>query len=148
MANLQASTATTLSATSVSSNIIHTNGNYAMLEYAGNSFISNGSSISLIGNLSGYVRMIGTVYFMAVRSSTSWSFGIFSFTTSRYGTSYSNILESDWGGYSCSNYQDPSNVEHNYLQFNNTSGDGGTFYFNVLIENTVSVTSSHLTRIK
>jgi hypothetical protein len=118
MANLQASTATTLSATSISSPLILNNGNYAMLEYAGNSSISNGSSISLIGNLSGYVRMVGTVYFMAVRSSTSWSFGIFSFTTSRYGTSYSNILESDWGGYSCYNYQNPSNVEHNYLQFN------------------------------
>jgi len=148
MANLQASTSTTLSANSISSNIIHTNSSYAMLEYAGNSFISNGSSINLIGNLSGYVRMIGTVYFMAVRSSTSWTFGIFSFTTSRYGTSYSNILESDWGGYSCSNYQNPSNVEHNYLQFNNTSGDSGTFYFNVLVEHTVTMTSSVLTRIK
>jgi len=148
MANLQASTSTTLSANSISSNIIHTNSSYAMLEYAGNSFISNGSSINLIGNLSGYVRMIGTVYFMAVRSSTSWTFGIFSFTTSRYGTSYSNILESDWGGYSCSNYQNPSNVDHNYLQFNNTSGDSGTFYFNVLVEHTVTMTSSVLTRIK
>jgi hypothetical protein len=148
MANLQATTAPTLSANSISSNIIHTNGNYAMLEYAGNSFISNGSSINLIGNLTGYVRMVGTVYFMAVRSATSWTFGIFSFTTSRYGTSYSNILESDWGGYSCSNYQNPSNVDHNYLQFNNTSGDSGTFYFNVLVEHTVTMTSSVLTRIK
>jgi hypothetical protein len=148
MANLQASTATTLSANSISSNIIHTNSSYAMLEYAGNSFISNGSSINLIGNLTGYVRMVGTVYFMAVRSATSWTFGIFSFTTSRYGTSYSNILESDWGGYSCSNYQNPSNVDHNYLQFNNTSGDSGTFYFNVLVEHTVTMTSSVLTRIK
>lgn len=148
MADLQASTATTLSATSISSNTTLNNGNYAMMEWAGSVFISNGSSADIITNNSGYVRMIGTVYFMAVRSSTSWSFGMFSFTTSRYGTTYSNILESDWGGYACSNYQDPGNVDINSLRFTNSSGDSGTFHFNVLIEHTVTTSSSSLTRIK
>lgn len=148
MATLQASTATTLSVTSVSSPVTINNGTYAMMEWAGSTFIANGASIYLIGNLSGYIRMVGMVYFMAVRSATAWSFGMFSFTTSKYGTSYSGILESAWGGYTCANYQDPGNTDLNYLQFNNTSGDSGTFYFNVLIENTVTGTSSYLTRIK
>ena len=148
MANLIATTSPELSATSVSSNVTLNNGSFAMLEYAGSVFISNGGTANLIGNASGYVRMIGITHFMALRSSTSWSFGMFSFHTSRYGSAYTNLLESDWGGYSISNFQDPNNVEINYLRFNNTSGDSGTFYFNILIENTVSVTSSILTRIK
>ena len=148
MANLTATTSPELSASSISSPITQNNGNFAMLEYAGSVFISNGSSADIIGNFSSYVRMIGIGHFMAVRSSTSWSFGMFSFNTSRYGTGYSNLLESDWGGYSISNYQDPGNVDRNYLRFTNSSGDSGTFYFNLLIENTVTVSSSILTRIK
>lgn len=148
MANLQATTSGTLSATSISSPITTNSGTYAMIEYAGSVSMANNAAINLITNNSGYVRMIGMAYFMAVRSSTSWSFGMFSFTTSRYGTSYSNILQSDWGGYSCANIQDGGNVDINSLQFTNSSGDSGTFYFNVLIENTVSVSSSYLTRIK
>lgn len=147
MANLIATTSSQLSASSISSPITQNNGNYAMIEYGGSTFISNNSSVDLIRNNSGYVRMIGIVHFMAVRSASSWSFGMFSFTTSRYGTSFTNLLQSDWGGYTCSNFQD-SNVDLNSLRFTNNSGDSGTFYFNVLIENTVSVSSSILTRIK
>ena len=148
MANLQATTSGTLSATQISSPINTLNASSMMMEYAGSTSMANSAAINLICNTGGYARMIGTVYFMAVRNSTSWSFGMFSFETSRYGTGYSNILQSDWGGYSCANYQDPNNVDVNYLQFTNSSGDSGTFYFNVLIENTTSVTSSYLTRIK
>lgn len=148
MANLQASTSTTLSATSISSNTTINNGSYAMMEWAGSVFLDNGSSVDIITNNSGYVRMVGMGYFMAVRSSTAWSFGMFSFTTSRYGTSYSNILESDWGGYLCSNYQDPGNVDINSLRFTNSSGDDGTFHFNILVEHTVTTSSSYLARIK
>jgi hypothetical protein len=148
MANLISTSSPELSATSISSPITQNNGTNPMIEYAGSVFISNGGTANLIANTSGYVRMVGIGHFMAVRTSTSWSFGMFSFHTSRYGTSYSNLLESDWGGYSCSNYQDPNNVEINYLRFTNSSGDSGTFYFNILFENTVSVSSSILTRIK
>jgi hypothetical protein len=148
MANLQASSSGTLSATQISSPINTLNAGSMMMEYAGSTSMANSAAINLIGNTGGYARMIGTVYFMAVRNSTSWSFGMFSFETSRYGTGYTNILQSDWGSYSCANYQDPGNVSINYLQFTNNSGDSGTFYFNVLIENTTSVTGSYLTRIK
>lgn len=148
MANLITTTSPELSANSISSPITQNNGTYAMLEYAGSVFISNGSSADIIGNFSSYVRMIGIGHFMAIRNSSSWTFGMFSFNTSRYGTGYSNLLESDWGGYSISNYQDPGNVDRNYLRFTNSSGDSGTFYFNLLIENTVTVSSSVLTRIK
>jgi hypothetical protein len=148
MATLVATTSGTLSATSVTSPIQTNGGSSAILEYSGAVSMANNASINLITNNSGYARMIGTVYFMAVRNSTSWSFGMFSFTTSRYGTSYSNILQSDWGGYSCANVQDGADVNINSLQFTNSSGDSGTFYFNVLIESTVTTTSSYLTRIK
>lgn len=147
MATLVATTSGTVSATSVTSPIQTNGGSSAMLEYSGAVSMANNASINLITNNSGYARMIGTVYFMAVRNSTSWSFGMFSFTTSRYGTGYTNILQSDWGGYSCANVQD-ANVDINSLQFTNSSGDSGTFYFNVLIQNTVTTTSSYLTRIK
>jgi hypothetical protein len=147
MANLIATTSPQLTATSISSPITTNNGSYPMLEYAGSAFLSNNSSVDIIRNNSGYARMIGIVHFMAVRSSSSWTFGMFSFTTSRYGTSFNNLLQSDWGSYTCSNFQD-SNVDLNSLRFTNNSGDSGTFYFNVLIENTVSASSSTLTRIK
>ena len=148
MASLTNVTGTTITATQITSPITQNGGSSAMLEYAGSTSISNSGAINLIGNTGGYAKMIGQVYFMAVRNSTSWSFGMFSFETSRYGTGYSTILQSDWGGFSCANYQDPNNVDRNFLQFTNSSGDSGTFYFNVLIENTTSVTSSYLTRIK
>lgn len=148
MATLTSVTATSVSATSVTSPITQNGGSNCIMEYAGSVSMSNNASINLITNSGGYSRMIGTVYFMAVRSSTSWSFGMFSFETSRYGTNYSNILQSDWGAYSCANNQDPNNVDINSLQFTNNSGDSGTFYFNVLLENTTSTSSSYLTRIK
>jgi hypothetical protein len=148
MANLISTTSPQLLATSIQSPLTFNNGNLAMLEYGGSISLSNGSSVNLITNNSGYVRMIGMVHFMAIRNSTSWTFGMFSFTTSRYGTSFTNLLESDWGSYGVSNFQDPGNVDINSLQFTNNSGDGGTFYFNVLVENTVSMSSSTLTRIK
>jgi hypothetical protein len=147
MANLVGTTSPQLIATSISSPITNNNGSYAMLEYGGSAFISNGSSVDIITNNSGYARMVGIVHFMAVRSSTAWTFGMFSFTTSRYGTSFNNLLESDWGSYSCTNAQG-ANVDINSLRFINNSGDNGTFYFNVLIENTVSHSSPTLTRIK
>lgn len=147
MANLIATTSPQLLAASVISPITNNNGDYAMLEYGGSSFISNNSSVNIITNNSGYVRMIGIVHFMAIRSATAWSFGMFSFTTSRYGTSFTNLLQSDWGAYTCSNSQ-AANVDINSLQFTNNSGDSGTFFFNVLIENTVSVSSPILNRIK
>ncbi len=97
MANLIGTTSPQLTASSISSPITQNNGNYAMIEYGGSAFISNNSSVNLITNNSGYVRMIGIVHFMAVRSASSWTFGMFSFTTSRYGTSFNNLLQSDWG---------------------------------------------------
>jgi hypothetical protein len=147
MANLVATTSPQLIATSISSPFTINNGNLAMIEYGGSAFISNGSSVDIITNNSGFVRMIGIVHFMAVRNASSWTFGMFSFTTSRYGTSFNNLLQSDWGSYNCTNAQ-AANVDINSLRFINNSGDSGTFYFNVLIENTVSHSSSILTRIK
>jgi hypothetical protein len=92
--------------------------------------------------------MIGLGYFTAIRTSTSWSFGMFNFQCSRYETTVSNLLQSDWGGYSTSGYQNPNDVSINSLRFTNSSGDSGTFYFNILVQNHVSVSSSVLTRIK
>ena len=148
MATLTNVTGTTITATQITSPITQNGGNNAMLEFAGSVALSNNGSVNLMGNSGGYSRMIGQVYFMAVRNSTSWSFGMFGFETSRYGTGYTTFLQSDWGSFSCANYQDPNNVDINYLQFTNNSGDSGTFYFNVLIENTTSTSSSYLTRIK
>ena len=147
MANLLATTSPQLTATSIVSPNTTNNGNLSMIEYSGSVFISNGSSADIITNNSGYARMVGIVHFMAVRNASSWTFGMFSFTTSRYGTSFNNLLQSDWGSYSCTNAQ-AANVDINSLRFINNSGDSGTFYFNVLLEHTVSHSSSALTRIK
>jgi hypothetical protein len=146
MATLQATTIPALTATSVTSPLTYDSGTYAMLEWAGSTSLANNASADIICNTSGYARMIGTCYFMAVRSSTSWSFGMFSFSVSLYGVLSSTQLQSDWGSFSLSHYNESYN--NNWLRFTNDSGDSGTFYFNVLLENAVGSNSNILTRIK
>lgn len=146
MANLVGTTSTTIEATSLTSPLTYDNGTSAMIEWAGSTYISNGGYADVICNTSNYARMMGTCYFMAVRASTAWTFGMFSFSVSLYGLSYSTQLESDWGGFSPSHYNE--SFSNNWLRLTNTSGDAGTFYFNVLIENAVGSTSNILTRIK
>lgn len=148
MATLTTISAPTISASSITSPLTYMDTGNGMIEYAGSVFLNNNGSVDIITNNSGYARVVGLGYFMAVRSSTSWSFGHFTFQCSRYGTGYTNIMESDWGGYSISNYQDPNNVDINSVRFTNTSGDSGTFYFTFLLQNHVSESSSYLTRIK
>lgn len=146
MANLQSTTIPALTSTNVTSPFTYDSGNAAMIEYAGSASIANGAYVDVICNTSNYARMIGTCYFMAVRSSTSWSFGMFSFSVSLYGLVYSTQLQSDWGGFTPSHYSE--SYSNNWLRFTNSSGDSGTFYFNVLIENAVGSSSNILTRIK
>ena len=148
MANLISTTVPTISATEIASPLTLMDTGNGMIEYAGSVFLSDGASVDIITNNSGYSRMVGTGHFMAVRSASSWSFGMFSFQCSRYETSITNLLQSDWGGYSIANYQNPSNVDINSLRFTNSSGDSGTFYFNFLVQNHVSESSANLTRIK
>ncbi len=148
MANLIGTSAPTITATQITSPLTYMDTGNGMIEYAGSVFLNNGSSVDIITNNSGYSRMVGMGHFMAVRSASSWSFGMFTFQCSRYGTGHTSLLESDWGGYSISNYQDPGNAEINSLRFTNSSGDSGTFYFNFLIQNHVSESSANLTRIK
>jgi hypothetical protein len=148
MANLISTTAPTISASLITSPLTYMETGNGMIEYAGSVFLNNNGSVDILTNNSGYSRVVGLGYFMAVRSSSSWSFGHFSFQCSRYETSYTNLLESDWGGYSIANYQNPGNVDINSVRFTNTSGDSGTFYFNFLLQNHVSESSANLTRIK
>lgn len=148
MATLTTISAPTISASSITSPLTYMDTGNGMIEYAGSVFLNNNGSVDILTNNSGYSRVVGLGYFMAVRSSSSWSFGHFSFQCSRYETSYTNLLQSDWGGYSIANYQNPGNVDINSVRFTNTSGDSGTFYFTFLLQNHVSESSSYLTRIK
>jgi hypothetical protein len=148
MANLVSTSVPTITATQITSPLTYISTSNGMIEYAGYIFLSNNSTTDIITNNSGYSRMVGLGYFTAIRTSTSWSFGMFNFQCSRYETTVSNLLQSDWGGYSTSGYQNPSDVNINSLRFTNSSGDSGTFYFNILVQNHVSVSSSVLTRIK
>jgi hypothetical protein len=119
-----------------------------MIEFRGSTFLSNGGTADIITNSSGYSRMVGLGYFTGIMSASSWTFGHFTFQCSRYETTYTNLLQSDWGGYSIANYQDPGNVSINSARFTNSSGDSGTFYFTLLIQNHVGGTSPITTRIK
>ncbi len=148
MANLIGTTSPTISATQITSPLTFMNTGNGMIEFRGSTFLSNGGTADIITNSSGYSRMVGLGYFTGIMSASSWTFGHFTFQCSRYETSYTNILQSDWGGYSIANYQDPGNVNVNSVRFTNSSGDSGTFHFTLLIQNHVSSTSSITTRIK
>ena len=148
MATLIGTTSTTVSATQITSPLTFISTGNGMIEFSGSVFLSNVGTADIITNSSGYSRMVGLGYFTAIRTSTSWSFGHFTFQCSRYETTYTNLLQSDWGGYSIANYQDPGNVSINSARFTNSSGDSGTFYFTLLIQNHVGGTSPVTTRIK
>lgn len=148
MANLVSTTCTTLSSTVVTSPLTYITVGGSQKEFSGAIVIANGATSDIITNESGYVRMVGTVHFLGIMNTMSWMFGIFDFEVSRYGATSSSILTSDWGSFSTSHYQNPSNAEINSLRFQNTSGSAGTFYFTVLTTNFASPTSSVLTRIK
>jgi hypothetical protein len=148
MATLIGTTSTTISATQITSPLTYMDTGNGMIEYTGSVFLNNNATVDILTNNSGYARMVGLGYFTGIMSASSWTFGHFTFQCSRYETSYTNLLQSDWGGYSISNYQNPSNVDQNSVRFTNTSGDSGTFYFNFLVQNHVTETSNNLTRIK
>lgn len=148
MANLIGTSAPTISATQITSPLTYMDTGNGMIEYSGSIFLSNNGSVDILTNNSGYSRMVGLGYFMGIMSASSWTFGHFTFQCSRYETTATNLLASDWGGYTITNYQNPSNVDINSVRFTNTSGDSGTFYFNFLIQNHVTETSGNLTRIK
>jgi hypothetical protein len=148
MATLIGTTSPTISATQITSPLTFMDTGNGMIEFRGSTFLSNGGTADIITNSSGYSRMVGLGYFTGIMSASSWTFGHFTFQCSRYETSYTNILQSDWGGYSIANYQNPGNVDINSVRFTNSSGDSGTFYFTILIQNHVGGTSSITTRIK
>ncbi len=148
MATLIGTTSTTISASQITSPLTYMDTGNGMIEYTGSVFLNNNATVDILTNNSGYARMVGLGYFTGIMSASSWTFGHFTFQCSRYETSYTNLLQSDWGGYSISNYQNPSNVDQNSVRFTNTSGDSGTFYFNFLVQNHVTETSNNLTRIK
>jgi hypothetical protein len=148
MATLIGTTSTTISATQITSPLTYMDTGNGMIEYTGSVFLNNNATVDILTNNSGYARMVGLGYFTGIMTSTSWTFGHFTFQCSRYETSYTNILQSDWGGYSIANYQNPGNVDINSVRFTNSSGDSGTFYFNFLVQNHVTETSNNLTRIK
>jgi hypothetical protein len=148
MATLIGTTSTTVSATQITSPLTYMDTGNGMIEYTGSVFLNNNATVDILTNNSGYARMVGLGYFTGIMTSTSWTFGHFTFQCSRYETSYTNILQSDWGGYSIANYQNPGNVDINSVRFTNSSGDSGTFYFNFLVQNHVTETSNNLTRIK
>jgi hypothetical protein len=110
MATLQSTTIPALTSTSVTSPYTFNSGGYAMIEWAGSTSLANNAYADVICNTSGYARMVGTCYFMAVRSSTSWSFGMFSFSVSLYGVISSTQLQSDWGSFSLSHYNESYNA--------------------------------------
>jgi hypothetical protein len=148
MATLIGTTSTTISATQITSPLTYMDTGNGMIEYTVSVFLNNNATVDILTNNSGYARMVGLGYFTGIMSASSWTFGHFTFQCSRYETSYTNLLQSDWGGYSISNYQNPSNVDQNSVRFTNTAGDSGTFYFNFLVQNHVTETSNNLTRIK
>lgn len=148
MAILISTTAPTVSASTILSPLTFMQTGNGMIEFRGSTFLSNGGTADIITNTSGYSRMVGLGYFTGIMSATSWTFGHFTFQCSRYETTYINLLQSDWGGYSIANFQDPGNVNVNSARFTNSSGDSGTFYFTLLIQNHVGGTSPVTTRIK
>ena len=148
MATLIGTASTTVSATQITSPLTLMSTGNGMIEFRGSTFLSNGGTADIITNSSGYSRMVGLGYFTGIMSASSWTFGHFTFQCSRYETSYTNLLQSDWSGYSIANYQDPGNVSINSARFTNSSGDSGTFYFTLLIQNHVGGTSPITTRIK
>lgn len=148
MAVLIGTTAPTISATTISSPLTFMETGNGMIEFRGSVFLSNGGTADIITNTSGYSRMVGLGYFTGIMSASSHTFGHFTFQCSRYETTYTNLLQSDWGGYSIANYQEPGYVHVNSARFTNSSGDGGTFYFTILIQNHVGGTSPITSRIK
>jgi hypothetical protein len=148
MANLVATTATTLSSTVVSSPITTLTHSYAVREFGGSVYINAGSSSDILLNTDGYTRLVGNLYVSSALAGISNMFAIADFHVSRYGVGYETRLISDWGSYSLSHYQDPGNVNNNYLRFTNTNGVGGTFYFAITVNSVAPSTSSVLTRIK
>jgi hypothetical protein len=147
MANLIGSTAPTISATQITSPLTYMDTGNGMIEYAGSAVLANNGSVDILTNNSGYSRMVGLGFFTGIMSASSHTFGHFTFQCSRYETTATNLLSSDWGGYTITNYQNPSDVNINSVRFTNTSGDSGTFYFNFLIQKHVSETAA-ITRIK
>ena len=148
MANLVASSCTTLSSTVVSSPITTITEAYATREFGGSVYIAGNGSSDILLNVSGYDRLVGSLYFSGAMTTISNMFGIVDFHVSRYGVGYATILMSDWGTFTLSHYQDPGNVDYNYLRFNNTNAGGGTFYFGITVNSLANSSSSVLTRIK
>ena len=147
MASLQATTCTTLEANVVTSPLTLISTSYSMEEYSGSVVLANNASADIIGHSSyGYVWQVGTVQFMGVMSSMSWTFGIFDYAVSLYGATSNNQIVSDWGSYSVSQYS--TGTYDNRLRFTNTSGSSGTFYFTVLCSSFTSNFSNTLIRIK
>lgn len=148
MANLVASTSTTLSSTVVSSPITTITHSYALREFGGSVYIAGGASSDILLNSDGYTRMVGNLYFSGAMTTISNMFGIVDFHVSRYGVGYETRMISDWGSYSLSHYQDPGNANNNYLRFTNSNAGGGTFYFAIVVNSVAPSSSSVLTRIK
>ena len=147
MANLGATTAPSLSATSVSAPQTIANVGLAMSEYIGQYYLANNQAIDVIGHNSNYARMPGTCHFFAESTSMSNWFGMFDFQISLYGLVYTPIIISDWGSYTVAAYSE--SFSNNYVRFTNTSGYPATFYFSFVVLNMATIVNSMpLTKIK
>ena len=148
MANLQATSSSQLTATTITSpKMLLSNAYGGMNEYTGTVAINNGASVDLICNVSGYTRTIGLCNFFNYTTG-SWFYGIFEFDISRYGMIHTPILSWTSGNYSVAHYQE-SNVDRNWLRFTNTSGVNGlTVYFSIRLLHSAGYESSILTRVK
>lgn len=147
MANLVSTSSSQISATTITSPVLLCQGSNAFIEYVGSISINNGSTIDLLRNDSGYGKMIGFCYYTADLSGGRY-YGIFTFSISRYGLEgVSSILNNTPNGLSVS-YRQEGDPQLNWIQFNNNTGQNGTFYFNIRSGATVGFTSTYLTRIK
>jgi hypothetical protein len=147
MATLIATTSANLTATTLTSPLMLCGGSNAFIEYVGSTSINNGVTIDLLRNNSGYSKMIGFCNYTAELSGGRYA-GIFTFSISRYGLEgTTSILDNSPNGLSVS-YRQESNVDLNWIQFVNNTGQNGTFYFNIRAGATVGYTSTYLTRVK
>ena len=157
MANLQASTATTYNATTqASASTILNTSNNSIQQWAGYvgvptpHFEPSNNFVNLIGNNNGYSWILGYVSIPANQSyNTAHDFY---FALSRYGVKATFASTND-GLLGISHFQDPNNVNINYLRITNNynaSWAYGNYHVNVTVFSpncNNCVISSVLTRI-
>ena len=155
MASLQATTVTTYSATTsaTASTILNTTAG-SVQQWAGYVGVPtpyyepSNNFVNLIGNNNGYAWITGYVSIPANQSYNSTH--DFWFALSRYGIKTTTGATFD-GLMTLSHFQDPGNVNINYLRVTNTynaSWAYGNYHLNMTVFTPVNaITSSYLTRV-